>query len=80
MSRAEEKALERYPREDDVWGDEWQKRVGFQEGYEQAEKDLIEKAEKWLKDIYSQFDITDSAGYVIDIDTMASKFKQAMSE
>ena len=43
MSRAEEKALDRYPRENDAWGDEWQKRVGFKEGYEQAMAELQEK-------------------------------------
>lgn len=43
MSKAEEQALKAYPRTDDSWGDEWQKRVGFVEGYKQAEKDLIEK-------------------------------------
>ena len=44
MTRAEEQALKAYPRADDAWGDEWQKRVGFVEGYKQAEKDLKEKA------------------------------------
>ena len=44
MSRAEEQALKAYPRDDDAWGDEWQKRVGFVEGYKQAEKDLIKDA------------------------------------
>ena len=42
MSRAEEQALKAYPRTDDAWGDEWQKRVGFVEGYKQAEKDIAE--------------------------------------
>ena len=44
MTRAGEQALKAYPRADDAWGDEWQKRVGFVEGYKQAEKDLKEKA------------------------------------
>lgn len=44
MTRAEEQALEAYPRTDDVWGDEWQKRVGFKDGYEQATKDLMADA------------------------------------
>lgn len=50
MSRAEEQALKAYPRTDDSWGDEWQKRVGFVEGYKQAEQDLIEKAKQWFTD------------------------------
>ena len=50
MTRAEEQALEAYPRTDDVWGDEWQKRVGFVEGYKQAEKDTIERACQILYD------------------------------
>ena len=40
MTRAEEQALKAYPRTDDAWGDEWQKRVGFVEGYKQALQDL----------------------------------------
>ena len=48
MTKAEEKALEAYPRTDDAWGDEWQKRVGFIEGYKQAEKDYIEYAQLWV--------------------------------
>ena len=69
--------------------EEFAKKEGFLAGpvhntivraYEQAEKDFMEKAGKWLRDIYSQFDITDTAGYAIDIDTMVRKFKQAMSE
>ena len=50
MSKAEEQALKAYPRADDAWGDEWQKRVGFVEGYKQAEKDFIEKACMWLRE------------------------------
>ena len=44
MTKAEEQALKAYPRTDDVWGDEWQKRVGFVEGYKQAEQDLMSDA------------------------------------
>ena len=40
MTRAEEQALKAYPRAEDAWGDEWQKRVGFIEGYNQALQDL----------------------------------------
>ena len=42
MSKAEEQALKAYPRADDAWGDEGQKRVGFVEGYKQAEKEIAE--------------------------------------
>jgi len=48
MSKAEEQALKAYPREDDAWGDEWQKRVGFVKGYNQAEQDLMDKAKQWF--------------------------------
>ena len=73
MSRAEEKALDRYPRENDAWGDEWQKRVGFQEGYEQAEKDFMEKALWWLECNLSDRPTDDIKFWLED-------FKQAMSE
>ena len=55
-------------------------RQTFVRGYHTGEKDLMDKAEKWLRDIYSQFDITDTNGYAIDIDTMVCKFRQAMTE
>lgn len=45
---AEEQALNAYPRTDDAWGDEWQKRVGFVEGYKQATKDYTEYAQLWV--------------------------------
>lgn len=48
MTRAEEQALKAYPRADDAWGDEWQKRVGFIEGYNQAKQDYIEYAQLWV--------------------------------
>ncbi len=50
MTRAEEQALKAYPRTADAWGDEWQKRVGFVEGYNQAKQDTIEKACQILYD------------------------------
>lgn len=48
MTRAEERALKAYPRTDDAWGDEWQKRVGFVEGYNQAQQDYTEYAQLWV--------------------------------
>lgn len=47
-SKAEEQALKVYPRTDDAWGDEWQKRVGFVKGYNQAQQDLMSKAKQWF--------------------------------
>lgn len=56
MSRAEERALEMYPEEwwRDCDGDAWdaneKRREGFIQGYEQAGKDIINKATKWLSE------------------------------
>ena len=59
MTRAEKAALKAYPKEDGkIWTSafgtfEFDKnapeRRAFQEGYEQAEKDTIERAIAWLK-------------------------------
>lgn len=57
MSRAEERALEAYPIKNEWVGNQYgsygdineDSREKFIQGYEQAEKDFMEKAEKWLK-------------------------------
>lgn len=79
MTRAEQKALE-------VFGDlpstpENQEKVAdWIDGYEQAEKDTIKRADQWLHDIFSQFDITDSNGCSIDIATFRRIFRETMEE
>lgn len=47
--RAEQKALEAYPAERGHLHDRPFQREGFVKGYEQAEKDTIERVCKWLK-------------------------------
>ena len=53
MNKAIEKAYEAYPlNKENHLNLGWNaKRVGFQQGYEQAEKDLIDKAVEWIKEI-----------------------------
>ena len=53
--------------------------------YEQAEKDFMEKAVKWLKDnahIFGYAECTDAfdAHYIYDADKLVENFKKAMSE
>ena len=48
MTRAEEQALKTYPRTDDAWCESnVDRRIGYKQGYNQAEQDIMEKAEKW---------------------------------
>ena len=85
--RAEEKALEAYPvkmtplvYQDliDQFGGKTDIDVNtyprclFQEGYEQAEKEVIERAVAWLKDYVKYFEIYDEKGI--------EEFKKAMEE
>lgn len=72
MTRAEKAALKAYPKEDGkIWTSafgtfEFDKnapeRKAFQEGYEQAEKDTIERAVTWLKDNANKYivDLTET--------------------
>lgn len=46
MTRAEQRALEAYPRTNQV---QYYHREGFVLGYEQAEKDTLEMAVNWLQ-------------------------------
>lgn len=75
MSKAEERALEAYPQNEViVYGpfpganepnridDNLKYRIGYIEGYEQAEKDTIERAVVWLKDNANKYivDLTET--------------------
>ena len=66
MTKAEEQALKAYPRTDDSWGDEWQKRVGFVEGYEQALKDMKEIFEQMSNNTNSAIDAVKVLGSLLD--------------
>ena len=70
MSRAEESARKAYP-DNPYYGGRSAQRL-FAEGYEQAEKDFIEKAEKWLSEHCEEHPIYPES-IVVD-------FKRAMSE
>ena len=49
MSKAEEQALKAYPREHDAWCESnVDRRIGYKQGYNQAEQDLMEKAKQWF--------------------------------
>lgn len=45
---------------------------GYKEGYEQAEKDIIERAVDWLKDYVKYFEIYDEKG--------VEEFRKAMGD
>jgi hypothetical protein len=58
MSKAEEKSLKAYPQKIEWVGNQWdgapfdvnsERRVAYKQGYEQAEKDLIDKTLVFLK-------------------------------
>ena len=51
LSRAEEMALEAYPRDEDreLNYRRINYRIAYERGYEQAEKDTIAEVEKWLR-------------------------------
>ena len=60
MSKAEDRALKAYPKKIEWVGNQWdgapfdvnsERRVAYKQGYEQAEKDLIDKAIGWIKEI-----------------------------
>ncbi len=89
MSRAEQKALEAYPRSEKYTTSQRlimnDMRDGFIQGYEQAQKDFLEKAKAWLDDnafeyvktknfsIYELYDTYDS-------DALLADFEKAMTE
>lgn len=70
MSKAEERAIEKYPKKIEWVGNQWdgapfdvngESRVAYKQGYEQAEKDLaltwedINKIEIIIKDVYRDY-------------------------
>ena len=70
MSKAEERALEAYPVREDFYRHDGvarsqtfdlnaDKRYYYQQGYEQAEKDTIERAVKWIQEHANE--------YIVDI-------------
>lgn len=76
MTRAEERALEAYPLPD--LPEVLRKRIitsgtrkVYQEGYEQCEKDIMEKAEKWIKA---------NCDAVCNADAVFADFKKAMKK
>ena len=53
MSKAKEAALKAYPFlptnvNNGVWDDNKEERIIYQQGYERAEKDTIERAKRWI--------------------------------
>lgn len=64
MTRAEKRALEAYPRDDDreLNFRRANYRIAYERGYEQAEKDTIERAVTWLKDNANKYivDLTET--------------------
>lgn len=86
MSKAVEKAYEAYPlNEENHLNHEWNaKRVGFQQGYEQAEKDLeltwkdIENIDKLLWELCEKWsNKKDNAGYYQEV---LKRFKERKGE
>lgn len=73
MTRAEIAAWEAYP-DDRFISEEYSSmcRGFYQEGYEQAEKDTIERAVAWLKDYVKYFELYNEKGM--------EEFKKAMEE
>ena len=75
MSRAEELARQQYPDKEGTEGicTTWLQRNAYKKGYQQAEKDFMEKAEKWFE---SEFRLND-APYK---EMLIRRFKQAMND
>jgi hypothetical protein len=66
MNKAEEKSLKAYPKKIEWVGNQWdgapfdvncERRVAYKQGYEQAEKELIDKAIGWIVEIYNCHEI-----------------------
>lgn len=86
MTRAEEAALEAYPIQISEYSDSCKQydsnesdRLTYQEAYEQAEKDTIEKAVKWLKANWRNYVWLD-ADKIIHFGHWESDFRKAMEE
>ena len=90
MTKAQERALEMYPEPefdgyfDDLYvtrqGQAAWNRSKFIEGYEQAEKDLIERACRWLLDNYDNYFDEDGRTTSTLNEFMVGDFKRAMEE
>lgn len=83
MTKAEERAKEKYP-EQDMYsamldGSNRLKREVYVEGYEQAEKDTIKRAAKWLENV-SLLDYQDEEDGTIYFGEMAKDLRKAMME
>ena len=84
--RAEERAMEAYPpsvnehsvEEGFDWNEEY--RDVFQQGYEQAEKDVIERACRWLLDNYDNYFDEDGRTTSTLNEFMVGDFRRAMEE
>ena len=91
--KAEERAMEAYPVEivgfttecrvgatpkPQDWNED--KRKCYQEGYEQAEKDLIERACRWLLDNHDNYFDEDGRTTSTLNEFMVGDFKRAMEE
>lgn len=76
--RAEEAGLKAYPEKlewdyrDMDYDPNMESRIAYRKGYEQAEKDTIERAAAWLKDYVKYFELYDEKG--------VEEFKKAMEE
>ena len=79
--RAEEMALKAYPIQDHrkIFGFSLEysyilnRREAFQEGYEQAEKDTIERACKWIGSL-------DNGDRIADVKALVNAFRNEMEE
>ena len=84
--RAEEKALEAYPPEMrkafELLPKDWNKplRAACVKGYELAEKDLILRTKRWIKEIHRVCDITDEHGYSIELRDLIASFEKSIEE
>ena len=88
--RAEEAALKAYPKEEGkVWSSafgtfEFDKnaaeRKGYQEGYEQAEKDTTDRAAKWIREHWREYIWGPDADGCIGFGLWENDFRKAIME
>lgn len=92
MSKAEERALEKYPKKIEQVGNQWEgapfdvnseSRVAYKQGYHQAEKDLaltiedVENIDNLLWELSSEWsDKNDNAGYFQEVLNRFNKQKE----
>lgn len=53
-------------------------RAIFQQGYEQAEKDMIRTVKTWLSEIHRVCDITDENGYRIELRNLIASLEKTL--